>query len=443
MLSGIPLYLFLHKTPTCFDGKTNGEERGVDCGGSCLLLCPFEVTEPFVLWSRAFKVTEGVYSAVAYIEHANSNAVVMDAPYVFKVFDNANVLITEREGTAYILPNIVTPIFEANISTGERIPTRTTFEFTRDLSWEQSSISGSPYVVRNQKLSRLESVPRIDATVLNQSLVDLFDLEVVGVVFDVNDNAIAASQTIIPLIEKQSSKEIVFTWPEPFTTRVERCVAPVNVMLLVDTSGSMNDDNMDPPQPLTDAKNAAADFVGRLTKNDNIGLVSFATNAAILQEITDDHIQARDTVSNIVILPEEETGSTNIGDGIQKAVEAFSRFSTQMLGEDIHSDRKIIILLTDGLANEPEDPGGEPYAVSFANTAKDSGMSLFTIGLGDNVNKVFLAELASSPSQYFQAATSRDLDGIYRKISEDICEKGPAIIDVLPKTKDVLRMGFE
>ena len=62
---------------------------------------------------------------------------------------------------------------------------------------------------------------------------------------------------------------------------------------------------------------------------------------------------------------------------------------------------------------------------------------MYTIGLGDKVNTLFLRDLASTPKQYYQAAKSRDLDGIYREISGDICEKGPAIIDVIPKSKDV------
>ena len=87
VLFGVPLYFILDKPPTCFDGNKNGDERGVDCGGGCLLLCPFEMAEPFVLWSRSFKITDGVYSAVAYIEHSNSNAGVLEAPYIFKLFE--------------------------------------------------------------------------------------------------------------------------------------------------------------------------------------------------------------------------------------------------------------------------------------------------------------------------------------------------------------------
>ena len=30
---------YLRSDPTCFDGKQNGNEEGIDCGGSCDLIC--------------------------------------------------------------------------------------------------------------------------------------------------------------------------------------------------------------------------------------------------------------------------------------------------------------------------------------------------------------------------------------------------------------------
>ena len=40
--------------PTCFDKKQNGNEIGVDCGGSCSLVCPSATRAPAVLWARAY-----------------------------------------------------------------------------------------------------------------------------------------------------------------------------------------------------------------------------------------------------------------------------------------------------------------------------------------------------------------------------------------------------
>ena len=43
------LFFLLYETPTCFDGKQNQEEIGIDCGGPCVRLCVFQVEELSVL----------------------------------------------------------------------------------------------------------------------------------------------------------------------------------------------------------------------------------------------------------------------------------------------------------------------------------------------------------------------------------------------------------
>jgi hypothetical protein len=48
--------------PTCFDGRNNQDELGVDCGGSCAIFCPAQVLGPVVRWSRMFEVTTGLYN---------------------------------------------------------------------------------------------------------------------------------------------------------------------------------------------------------------------------------------------------------------------------------------------------------------------------------------------------------------------------------------------
>ena len=60
-----------------------------------------------------------------------------------------------------------------------------------------------------------------------------------------------------------------------------------------------------------------------------------------------------------------------------------------------------------------------------------------SIGLGRAVNANFLEDLAESPERAFFAGTSRELGQIYRGISAALCERGPAVLDIIPKTKDV------
>jgi len=65
------IYPSFNKAPTCFDGKQNGNETGINCGGSCARACLSQVENVSVLWARAFQVIPGRYNAVAYIVNHN------------------------------------------------------------------------------------------------------------------------------------------------------------------------------------------------------------------------------------------------------------------------------------------------------------------------------------------------------------------------------------
>jgi hypothetical protein len=223
----IPVYLYINKPATCVDNKQNGDEIGIDCGGSCDTLCAVEVNKPIVHWSRPFKVVDGVYDIVAFVENPNFKAKAKRVIYKFKLYDENNILVSEKLGKTFIGPNEQFAVFESNIKTGERIPKKALFEFEPDIKWSRVTtldINTPNIFARDKKVSDLESKPRLKTLLVNSSPFDVKNIEVVAVLYDINDNAIAVSKTIVDLIEKKSTKNIVFTWNEPFMalpTRVE------------------------------------------------------------------------------------------------------------------------------------------------------------------------------------------------------------------------------
>ena len=440
----IPLIFILYEEPTCFDRKENRNERGVDCGGSCRRVCAEDVLSPRILWSRSFKVAPGVYNAVSYVENPNFNAGVLAVPYHFTIFDNQGVVIAERNGSTYLMPGGITPVFEGTISVGERVPARTLFELGLIREWITArDRASSPLVVKRQAISNVETAPRVNADLSNESINDIFDIEVVSVIYDVNDNAIGASRTIVPLLPRQGSEPIVFTWPERFETRIERCAAPLDIVLVFDRSGSMAFDTLDllNPQPLTDARTAALSLFDVLSENDRVGLITFATEATPEEDLSFDLSRIQNAIRTIAIdaidIPGLYTQHTNIADGIVLARGFFE--APRALA------RPAVIVFTDGVPTHPEDPEeveNTDYPLSSARAEaqklKEEGISVYTIGLGTTqIDEILLTDMASSPDHYSLAATRADLKDIYREISADLCEKGPAIIDIIPKTKDI------
>src|SRR4051812_17934001 len=81
------IYPNVHQAPTCSDQKQNGDESGIDCGGSCAIACSEQVAPLNVIWSRAFKIVDGRYNVVAYIENTNTGIGIKTLYYEFTLVD--------------------------------------------------------------------------------------------------------------------------------------------------------------------------------------------------------------------------------------------------------------------------------------------------------------------------------------------------------------------
>ena len=205
------------------------------------------------------------------------------------------------------------------------------------------------------------------------------------------------------------------------------------MILAVDLSGSMGDEDMTLGGQLVDrltaAKAVIADFLDR-RDGDRVGLVAFGSRAYVLAPMTLDldsvRAQLRDTE---VALAGRETA---IGDAIALAVK---RLREQPQGQ------RVLILLTDGVSNagvlEPlraaelaKAEGVRVYTVAFGG---DGGFSLFgmTIAPGeDPVDEATLQKIAvQTGGRSFRARNTDELAGIYAELQrlEPVVSAGPAV----------------
>lgn len=217
----IPIGYKLFPKPSCTDGIQNEGEQGVDCDGPCPKVCQDLTAAVQVLWTRQFKVSDGVYSAVAYVSNPNFSLYATNVPYTFKLYDDKNILIIERHGQATILPNTSMPLFEGLIQTGNRIPVRAFFAFDGAPVWQK--IATQPKLeVKNSEIENASTSPRLQATLTNDTVLPIRNIQIVAVLYDINDNAIAASQTVLDVVAAGESEDVTFTWPHPFTAPVNR-----------------------------------------------------------------------------------------------------------------------------------------------------------------------------------------------------------------------------
>lgn len=216
-------YPSLNKAPTCFDGTENGNETGVDCGGSCARACILQVDKVSVIWAHTFKVVTGRYNAAAYLENHNKNTAIYKINYKFRFADKDNVYIGKREGSTTVPPGTKFAVFEPAIDLGNSIPVYTTFEFTETPVWvtvPEDKINQLKILVSGIDLVNQDTSPVLSATITNTSLFSIYSVDVVGFLYDDKGNVVSASKTFVDLLSPEKSRDVTFTWPESIVGKI-------------------------------------------------------------------------------------------------------------------------------------------------------------------------------------------------------------------------------
>ncbi|MEO5645879.1 MAG: hypothetical protein ABIO57_00665 [Candidatus Paceibacterota bacterium] len=224
---GIIAFAVIHKvtsvTPTCFDRKMNGDEKGVDCGGGCSVYCSNELSDPTVQWVRVFPVTDGIVHAVVYIQHGYPVSAARTVGYEFKLYDDQNNLIADRKGTTFLGTAGTSAIVETLIPVAHGTVSLARFSFNDPVAWEKVSPTFSQVVIDTSRTTieafntGRTSVPstRLIATLQNKSRYNFTNVDVVAIFYDKEGNAITSSKVLLPSLPALQSKPVYFTWPYP------------------------------------------------------------------------------------------------------------------------------------------------------------------------------------------------------------------------------------
>ncbi len=233
----------------------------------------------------------------------------------------------------------------------------------------------------------------------------------------------------------------------------------VDAMLVLDRSGSMDDDGYgctlseyDNPtdcesaggvwgeQPITSAKEAAKTFVDILegysdeSISHQVGLVSYSSSATLDMGLTTYYQGVRDAIDGI-----SADGYTGIGDAIGLAAQ-------ELLNNGRPDSVKAIVLLSDGKANAcpgcshpPCEDTCKQYAEDMADVAceaMEGGINFFTVALGTETDTDLMKYIArfdeskadgceprngvdpgETPDFYQESPSSEDLEDKFRRIA--------------------------
>ena len=175
---------------------------------------------------------------------------------------------------------------------------------------------------------------------------------------------------------------------------------PLEVVLVVDRSGSMERDDYRPTR-LEAAKRAAEVFLQQIQPGDSAALVSFEAYVTLDVPLTEDRELTLEALWHL-----RPDGGTAIGEGIHRAI--------QVLQEGAKESVKAIVLLSDGASNEGRDP------VVAANEARDAGIPVFTVGIGvpgDDFDEFTLRSIAETTGgEYLYAPDASELSRVYERM---------------------------
>jgi Ca-activated chloride channel family protein len=225
------------------------------------------------------------------------------------------------------------------------------------------------------------------------------------------------------------------------------------VVLIIDVSGSMNADDVEPTR-MEAAQRAATRFLDRLPARFQVGLVTFSNEAETLVPPTTDREAVRSALASL-----NANGGTAMGDGLARALDVIEAARQQAAnggvppttvdpstpsttappgtpdpGTQAPVTPAVTLLLSDG-ANSA---GGDPFIQ--AERARELRVPVYTIALG-TANGVLrqpnafggtriqpvppdpdsLARIAETSSgRFFQAPTSENLSAVYDSLGSRI-----------------------
>jgi Ca-activated chloride channel family protein len=174
---------------------------------------------------------------------------------------------------------------------------------------------------------------------------------------------------------------------------------PVNLVMLLDTSGSMSGDK------LASVRSAATQFVKQMGESDSLTLIAFSSSPNILI----DHARIKTDRDAIIsaIQALSAGGSTALYDAIGQGAGAIARTSSP-------GSTNAMVLLTDGL-----DTNSSQYQFNQAlfDLAAANNTTVFTIAFGADADKDLLSRLAAQANGNFYPGDQASIGAIYDEMS--------------------------
>lgn len=221
-----------------------------------------------------------------------------------------------------------------------------------------------------------------------------------------------------PYVEYNSDREMLVNMKLWGDERRPVKRPPVNLILVIDKSGSMNERGK-----MIYAKKAAKIMINNLNSYDRVGIIAYSDYARVISPLQKLNNKARLRRKIDQIYP---ANATNLSAGLIEAIR-------ELKYEDDHRRINKVILLSDGLANRGVT---DLYSLSnIASRASSEGIYITTMGLGLHFDEDLMATVAEygAGNYYFIESPNQIayiFDKEFRKMSSTIARDAVLEIDL-------------
>lgn len=172
-----------------------------------------------------------------------------------------------------------------------------------------------------------------------------------------------------------------------------------NIVLLVDTSGSMKGDKIE------QAKAGLDLFISRLLPEDNVSLTTFDSTPRVvvpLAPLTENRVQLQNAVQDLAV-----NGQTALYDGLLEA-----RKQLETASDQDRNRINAIVLLSDG-----QDTANTRTLTDVENDYRESDISIFPVAYGDDADTDALTKIADFSRTMLIKGGTGDINVIFQNLS--------------------------
>lgn len=214
------MYRIIRPAPTCFDGKQNQNEAGIDCGGVCAKVCdeviiaaPLAVTESSIMQSGPDR-----YDVLIKVHNPNDVFGASDFRYTVSLVDALGNVLATQSGNDFIFPQDTKYVLSFNFSSTTK-PATAKFSVS-DVTWQRFSgyKEQPPLPVYAKHYAELRSDVFAEATgsVKNESLSDFRSVMVKVILRDASSRALAINRTALGNLRTGELRDFRLTFPSAF-----------------------------------------------------------------------------------------------------------------------------------------------------------------------------------------------------------------------------------